>query len=183
MYYPWESEDQYKSNLVIVSFKQDKVNKNFLFLCVVWLHFCETLETCPHWEWSMYFPYTWVRLEFPELKLIQSNFKSFILKRQQTASALCTQCLQRENTESTQSKHWPRISLSFSKWLVSKVFLWTHGRILGVYAEVQQVCIKDGSFSSFIHVERKMNFVCDQENISGFIDFFFSIKIWWKAFK
>lgn len=58
MYYPWESEDQYKSNLVIVSFKQDKVNKNFLFLCAVWLHFCETLETCPHWEWSMYFLYT-----------------------------------------------------------------------------------------------------------------------------
>lgn len=48
VYYPWESEDQYKSNLVIVSFKQDKVNKNFLFLCAVWLHFCETLETCPH---------------------------------------------------------------------------------------------------------------------------------------
>lgn len=62
-------------------------------------------------------------------------------------------------------------------------FAWTHGRILGVYAEVQQVCIKDGSFSSFIHVERKMNFVCDQENISGIIDIFFSIKIWWKAFK
>lgn len=54
---------------------------------------------------------------------------------------------------------------------------------MGVYAEVQQVCIKDGSFSSFIRVERKMNFVCDQENISGFIDIFFAIKIWWKAFK
>lgn len=44
---------------------------------------------------------------------------------------------------------------------------------LGVYAEVQQVCIKDGSFSSFIHVERKMKFVCDQENISGIKDFVF----------
>lgn len=63
-------------------------------------------------------------------------------------------------------------------------YFFEHMGGFGVYMQrFNRYVSKMGVFSSFIHVERKMNFVCDQKNIYGIIDIFFSIKIWWKAFK